>query len=267
MGFRLDAMLVQKNLVKSRERAKEIIKQGGVKVNGNTVSKPAFVVCETDDVEVCVQQLKYVSRGGLKLEKAVELYKISLKDKVCVDLGASTGGFTDCMLKNGAKKVFAVDVGHNQLDKTLMENPKVVNLEGINVKEFSSEFTQGQVDFVTADLSFISVKKSLPVIKNLLKIKSCAVILIKPQFEVGKSKIGKGGIVKDKSAHIEMLTSLIPFIEECGFNIKGLTCSSIKGGDGNIEYLAFLENSSCDASYLCGFDVKKFVFECFELLK
>lgn len=267
MGVRLDTALVERNLAKSRERAKEIIKNNGVTVNGRVVSKPGFNVQETDTLEIIGQQLKYVSRGGLKLEKAVESFNLDFNDRICIDLGASTGGFVDCMLQNGAKKVYAVDVGHDQLDISLVQNPKVVNIEGVNVKDFSSDYVAGKVDCVTADLSFISVKKSLPVIKSVLKENAIAVILIKPQFEVGKSKIGKGGIVKDKSTHIELLTEIIPYIESCGISVDGLVCSGIKGGDGNIEYLALLKNQLPVNSYLSSFDVKSFVLKSFEMFK
>lgn len=265
--MRLDAVLVENGLVKSRERAKEIIKKNGVTVNGKIVSKASFSVSECDDIKVIIEQLKYVSRGGLKLEKAIQTFEIDFNESVCVDLGASTGGFVDCMLQNGAKKVYAVDVGHDQFDKSLLENPKVVNFEGVNVKEFSTDFTKEKVDFVTADLSFISIKNSLCVIKELLKENAFAIILIKPQFEVGKSKIGKGGIVKDRSAHIEMLTNLLPYIEQNQMTIKGLTVSAIKGGDGNIEYLALVENTFPKQAFLSSFDVKKFVNESFEAMK
>lgn len=267
MQWRLDAVLVENGLVKSRERAKEIIKKNGVTVNRKIVSKPSFSVSECDDIKVIIETLRYVSRGGLKLEKAIQVFDLDFSESVCVDLGASTGGFVDCMLQNGAKKVYAVDVGHDQLDKSLLDNPKVLNLEGVNVKSFSTEYTKEKVDFVTADLSFISIKSSLGVIRELLKDNALAVILIKPQFEVGKSKIGKGGIVKDKSAHIELLTELLPFIEENKMSVEGLTVSSIKGGDGNIEYLALLKNKVSDKSFLATFDVKKFVNDSFMAMK
>lgn len=267
MQMRLDSAVVERGLVKSRERAKEIIKNGGVCVNEKIITKPSFSVSDYDDIKVIGDRLRYVSRGGLKLEKAIDEFKIDFSNSVCVDLGASTGGFVDCMLQNGAKKVYAVDVGHDQLDKSLFTNPNVINLEGINVKEFSTKYTNEKVDFVTADLSFISVKNSISVIKELLKDKAFAVILIKPQFEVGKKHIGKGGIVKDKSAHIELLTTLLPFIETSQMTVEGLTVSSIKGGDGNIEYLALLKNETPKTAFLSGFDVKKFVFNSFEAMK
>lgn len=267
MGLRLDAALVDKGLVKSRERAKELIKKGGVTVNGKVVAKPSFAVSEADEVLVVAEQLRYVSRGGLKLEKALRVFGIDVSERICADLGASTGGFTDCLLQNGARKVYAVDVGHDQLNESLRNNEKVVNIEGVNVKDFSTAYTGERVEVVTADLSFISVKKSLCVIKNILTENGVAVILIKPQFEVGKSRVGKGGIVKDRSAHIEMLTELVPFAEESGFEIIGITCSAVKGGDGNIEYLACLKNTKPEKSFLSTFDVKKFVNESFEAMK
>ena len=264
MGCRLDVFLVEKGLVKSRERAKELIKKDGVNVNGKHVNKPSFEVSEDDRIDITIQQLRYVSRGGLKLEKAIETFDLDVKNCVCVDLGASTGGFTDCLLQNGAKKVYAVDVGHDQLDESLCKRNDVVNIEGVNVKEFSPEYIGEKVDIVTADLSFISIKKALPVIKSLLKDNAYAVVLVKPQFEVGKKNIGKGGIVKDKSAHIEMFAELIPYIENNDIKILNIICSGIKGGDGNIEYLALLKNQTPDSSLLATFDVKKLVNDSFD---
>lgn len=267
MQLRLDSMLVENGFAKSRERAKELIKNGGVTVNGKEITKPSFAVSEADDVKVTAEQLRYVSRGGLKLEKAVLEFDLKLSDMTCVDLGASTGGFTDCMLQNGAKKVYAVDVGHGQLDESLVNDPSVVNIEGVNVKEISADYIGERVDFVTADLSFISVKNSLYAIKDLLKPDSFGVILIKPQFEVGKANIGKGGIVKDRSAHVNMLSELIPFIEHSGLCIKGLTVSAVKGGDGNIEYLALLKNQNADIPFLNNFNIKDFVIKSFVKMK
>lgn len=267
MESRLDAMLVEKRLAKSRERAKELIKSNGVTVNNKVVNKPSYLVSDTDEIEVLVEQLRYVSRGGLKLEKALSLFGIDVNDFVCVDLGASTGGFTDCLLQNGARKVYAVDVGHDQLDKSLLKRSDVINIEGVNVKEFSTDNTGENVDIVTADLSFISIKSAVSVIKNLLKDNAVAVILIKPQFEVGKKNVGKGGIVKDKSAHVLMLNDLLPFIEKENMTILNLTCSSIKGGDGNIEYLAYLKNKTPEVSFLRDFDIKTFVNNSFVIMK
>ncbi len=267
MEHRLDVMLVEKGLVKSRERAKELIKANGINVNGKTANKPSLIVSDDDLLEVVVEQLRYVSRGGLKLEKALDFFEIDVNGLTCVDLGASTGGFTDCLIQNGAKKVYAVDVGHDQLDKSLLDRNDVVNIEGVNVKEFSTEYIGEKVDIVTADLSFISIKNAIPVIKNLLKENALAVILVKPQFEVGKKNIGKGGIVKDKSAHIEMFGSLLPHIESHDMTILNITCSSIKGGDGNIEYLALLKNETPITSFIASFDVKEFVNNSFEIMK
>ena len=267
MEQRLDVMLVEKGLVRSRERAKELIKSNGITVNGKIANKPSLMVKDDDLLEVVVEQLKYVSRGGLKLEKALNTFEIDVNGFICVDLGASTGGFTDCLLRNGARKVYAVDVGHDQLDKSLLNRSDVINIEGVNVKEFSIEYIGEKVDIVTADLSFISIKKAVPVIKNLLKENAIAVILIKPQFEVGKKNIGKGGIVKDKSAHIEMFGDVLSYIENENITILNITCSSIKGGDGNIEYLAYIKNHRLEVSFLSKFDVKKFVNNSFEIMK
>ncbi|MBE6837273.1 MAG: TlyA family RNA methyltransferase [Ruminococcus sp.] len=267
MDFRLDVLLVEKGLVKSRERAKELIKNNGVTVDGKVVNKPSVVVSSDSTVEIIVEQLKYVSRGGLKLETALRTFDVDVKNCVCVDMGASTGGFTDCLLQNGAKKVYAVDVGHDQLDKSLCKRDDVVNIEGVNVKEFSPEYIGEKVDVVTADLSFISIRKALPVIKSLLKNNAFGIVLIKPQFEVGRNNIGKGGIVKDKSAHIDMLTDIIPFVEKENMRILNIICSGIKGGDGNIEYLALIKNESPTKSFLANFDVKKLVNDSFDSMK
>ncbi|NLZ47163.1 MAG: TlyA family RNA methyltransferase [Clostridiales bacterium] len=265
---RLDIFLVRRGLVKSRIRSKELIITSGVKVNDKVIIKPSYKVSESDDVKIISKQLEYVGRGGLKLGKAIIEFNISLDNKVCVDLGASTGGFTDYMLKNGAAKVFAVDVGHGQLDSSLVNNKKVVNLEGINVKVFGIDHIHEKVDFVSADLSFISIKSALPAIKQVLNNNQFAVILIKPQFEVGKNRIGKGGIVKDKKAHISMLMELLVHIESVGFKIENLTSSPITGGDGNIEYLCCIRNcQSNNNSFLFNNDIKAFVENTFETMK
>lgn len=268
MTERLDSFLVKNGMTKSRERSKELIKNNGVKVNNITINKPSYQVDETDKIDIVLKQIDYVGRGGLKLERAIVDFEISLDNKICVDLGASTGGFTHCMLKFGAKQVFAVDVGHGQLDTSLVENSKVVNLEGINVKDFGIKYTSKTVDFISADLSFISIRSALPIIEQILKKNELAVILIKPQFEVGKSHIGKGGIVKDKKAHILMLTEILSFIENLNMTIRNLICSPITGGDGNIEYLCCIKNiSNENNSYLSKNNLKTFVDNTFIEMK
>lgn len=250
---RLDLILVEKGIVKSRERAKEHIKSGNVLVNEKAVQKPSAEVSYSDEIVFLGSAPKYVGRGGLKLEKAVQSFEIKLDGFICADLGASTGGFTDCMLKFGAKKVYAVDVGHDQLDESLKENPAVVNIEGVNVKDVSSEIIPEPCDFAAADLSFISVKYAAEAAHRILKPNGKAVFLIKPQFEAGKANISKGGIVKSQKVHTEVLRSVADSLCKMGFDVKGLIPSPIKGGDGNIEYLAYAVKSNTFTAFTADF--------------
>ncbi len=240
---RLDALLVARGMAKSREKAKEYIKSGKITINGKPAIKPSIDVSETDVIEYLGEDEKYVGRGGFKLEKALGCFNIDLADDICVDIGASTGGFTDCMLQNGAKKVYAVDVGHGQLAKKLVEDCRVVNIEGINVKALTDKIIDEAPDFVCADLSFISCKYAAEAAHRLLKSGGKAVILIKPQFEAGRAAISKGGIVKDIKVHISVLSTLTDEISNLGFSVLGLTDSPIRGGDGNVEYLIYLEKA------------------------
>ncbi len=238
---RLDIELVTRGIAKSRERAQKYIKSGGVYVNGKSVTKPAYDVDIGDSIEYLGKKEKFVGRGGLKLEKAINSFSLNLNGLTCVDLGASTGGFTDCMLLHGAKRVYAVDVGHGQLDEKLAADERVVNLEGINVKEVTQDTIGGETpDFVSADLSFISVKYAATAAAGLLAFGGKAVLLIKPQFEAGQKNISRGGIVKSKSVHMDVLSDIVNAVQKLGFSVKGLTSSPIKGGDGNIEYLIYL---------------------------
>lgn len=240
MSARLDAELVSRSLAASRERAKEYIQSGMVTVNGTAVTKPSYAVTSADKLEVIGETLKYVGRGGLKLEGAINAFALSFYGKTCLDIGASTGGFTDCMLQNGAKKVYAADVGHGQLAEKLRDDSRVISLEGVNVKDLTPDYFNERIDFVTADLSFISVKYAADVSKDILADGGEAVFLLKPQFEAGRQHIAKGGIVKDKKAHIEVLRTLCEHFTALGFEVKSIVPSPIKGGDGNIEYLAYL---------------------------
>lgn len=240
---RLDALLVARGMAKSREKAKEYIKSGKITINGMPAIKPSIDVSETDVIEYLGEDEKYVGRGGFKLEKALGCFNIDLADCICIDIGASTGGFTDCMLQNGAKKVYAVDVGHGQLAKKLVEECRVVNIEGVNVKALTDKIIDEAPDFVCADLSFISCKYAAEAAHRLLKSGGKAVILIKPQFEAGRAAISKGGIVKDIKAHISVLSTLTDEISSLGFSVLGLTDSPIRGGDGNVEYLIYLEKA------------------------
>ena len=236
---RLDSELVSRGIARSRERAKEMIASGNVTVNGQTAKKASADVSENDEIVSSEQEI-YVGRGALKLEKAAEEFDLDFKGKICLDIGASTGGFTDFMLKCGAAKVFAVDVGHGQLAETLCNDSRVVNLEGTDIRNITASDLGGQVDFICTDVSFISLTKILPKIYELLKDGACAAVLIKPQFEAGKKDIGKHGIVKDKKVHIRILGEIDEFASSLGFVCEKYTFSPIKGGSGNIEYLVKL---------------------------
>ncbi len=236
---RLDYYLASNSYFSSRERAKEAIKNGEITVNGKVCRKPALEVSDGDFINFSGSQLKYVGRGGLKLEAAINAFDIRLEKLTCADLGASTGGFTDCMLQNGAKKIYSIDVGHEQLAEKLLCDNRVVNIEGVNVKDVTVDATEEAVDFVTADLSFISVKFAISAAVKILKVDGKAVFLIKPQFEAGREAIGKGGIVRSKSTHIRVLQDIYSYLVSSGFSVIGMIPSPIKGGDGNIEYLAY----------------------------
>ncbi len=239
---RLDTFVFQNSFAESREKAKALIMAGAVYVNNQKADKPGIMLKIGDCVEVRSNPLKYVSRGGLKLEKAMELFKLKLNDFICADIGASTGGFTDCMLQNGAKKVYSIDVGYGQLDWKLRTDERVINLERTNFRYVAEKEVPDKLDFASVDVSFISLKLILPVLKHLLKDDGLAVLLIKPQFEAGKEKVGKKGVVRDKNVHLEVINNVFKYLEECELKILGLTYSPIKGPEGNIEYLAFISN-------------------------
>ena len=202
MAVRIDSLLVSKNIVTSREKAKELIKSGKAYVDKKVCTKPSFETDEYAEIEITGEILKYVGRGGLKLEKAIEYFKIDFNDKVCADIGASTGGFSDCMLINGAKKIYSVDVGHDQLAEKLKNDRRIVNLEGVNVRYLTAQQIPELLDFISVDVSFISLTLVLPVLKNFLCDGGQMVCLIKPQFEAGKAHIGKKGVVKSQAVHI-----------------------------------------------------------------
>lgn len=239
---RLDVLLVSKGYFDSREKAKRAIMAGMVFVGGERIDKPG-AQCNPDSViEIKGNPNPYVSRGGLKLEKAVSEFGIDLEEYICVDVGASTGGFTDVMLKNGAKKVYSVDVGYGQLAWELRNDPRVVCLERTNFRYVTSQQIPEPLDFGSVDVSFISLKLILPPLKKLLKPDGKVVCLIKPQFEAGRSKVGKKGVVKDPLVHEEVINSIIEAAQNLGFLIKGLSFSPVKGPEGNIEYLLYLDN-------------------------
>lgn len=259
---RLDVYLTENNLAKSRQRAKELIKSGGVQVNGRVISKPSAEVGENDQIKLLKEDFAYVSRGLLKLEKALAEFEIDVTGLVCADIGASTGGYTQCLLDKGAEFVYAVDVGHGQLDKSLVENPKVKNCEGVNARYLTPEFFDRQIDFMGVDLSFISLTLVMPALAEVIKTDGEICALIKPQFEVGKKGIGKNGIVKNPAEHIRILNELISFFGKLGLSVNGLTNSPIKGGDGNIEYLVYLKKSD-EKSLFSANDTDKFVRKVF----
>ncbi len=242
--IRLDTYITEKGFAPSRERAKALIMAGVVYVDNQKEDKAGTMISETQTVEVRGADIKYVSRGGLKLEKAIESFSVALSDKVCMDIGASTGGFTDCMLQNGAKKVFAVDVGYGQLAWKLRCDERVVNMERTNIRYVMADDIGTTLDFASVDVAFISLRLVLPVAYNLLKDDGEVVALIKPQFEAGKEKVGKKGVVKDKEVHKEVVSEIYDFATENGFGVLGLDFSPIKGPEGNIEYLIHLKKNA-----------------------
>lgn len=242
MKERLDVLLVRQGFAQSREKAKAILMAGNVFVNGQREDKAGTTFDESKiHIEVKGSTLKYVSRGGLKLEKAMSQFPLILTDKVCMDIGASTGGFTDCMLQNGAEKVFSVDVGHGQLAWKLRNDERVVCMEKTNFRYVTPDDIGEQVDFASVDVSFISLTKILIPARNLLCEQGRMVCLIKPQFEAGKEKVGKKGVVRDPAVHEEVVHKIIDYADLIGFDVRGLAYSPIKGPEGNIEYLMFIE--------------------------
>lgn len=241
MKERLDVLLVQQGYAISREKAKAIIMAGQVYVDGQKEDKAGSMFKEEAKIEVRGNTLKYVSRGGLKLEKAMSHFAVTLEGKVCMDVGASTGGFTDCMLQNGAVKVYSVDVGHGQLDWKLRNDPRVVCMEKTNIRYVTPEDIEEPVDFSSIDVSFISLTKVLLPVRNLLSQDGQIVCLIKPQFEAGREKVGKKGVVRDPAVHKEVIEKVIAFAKEQYLQPLALDFSPIKGPEGNIEYLLYLQ--------------------------
>ena len=239
---RLDVLMVQRNLAESREKAKALIMSGIVYVNGQKEDKAGTSFEETVQIEVRGSTLKYVSRGGLKLEKAMSRFGVQLAGKVCMDVGASTGGFTDCMLQNGAVKVYAVGVGHGQLAWKLRNDDRVICMEKTNIRYVTPEDIGDRIEFSSIDVSFISLTKVLGPVKQLLTDNGQVVCLIKPQFEAGREKVGKKGVVREKSVHLEVIEMVSDYARSIGFGILGLEFSPIKGPEGNIEYLLYLQN-------------------------
>lgn len=241
---RLDVLLVNRRLADSREKAKAIIMAGNVFVNGQREDKAGSMFPETVEIELKGVQMKYVSRGGYKLEKAVTKHGLDLTGRICMDVGSSTGGFTDCMLQNGAVKVYAIDVGTNQLAWKLRSDERVVSMEQTNIRYVTSEDVPDPIDFVSIDVAFISLTKVLLPVKNLMKQGAEIVCLIKPQFEAGREQVGKKGVVREPSIHEEVCTNVLKFALGIGFELIALDFSPIRGPEGNIEYLAYMRNSS-----------------------
>ena len=241
---RLDVALVERGLAETRQKAQATIMSGIVYVNDQKVDKAGFAVTPEANIEVRGSTLRYVSRGGLKLEKAMREFGLALNGCVCADVGASTGGFTDCMLQNGATKVYAVDVGYGQLDWKLRSDERVVCMERTNARYLTHEQIPDELDFASIDVSFISLKLILPAVNGLLKYGGHVACLVKPQFEAGREKVGKKGVVRDPAVHLEVLEHFLRHAADSGFSVLDLTYSPIRGPEGNIEYLGYLEKGA-----------------------
>ncbi|MBP1571770.1 MAG: TlyA family RNA methyltransferase [Oscillospiraceae bacterium] len=246
MKIRLDQYVFEEGYTESRQRAQALIMAGVVYVNNQKVDKAGYMVKDADKVEVRGKDLKYVSRGGYKLEKAIELYGLDLTDKICMDIGASTGGFTDCMLQNGAKKVYSVDVGYGQLAWKLRTDERVVNMEKTNIRNVTAEDLDEKINFFSVDVSFISLKHIFPVAFAISTEDVTGACLVKPQFEAGKEKVGKKGVVRDSAVHKEVIENVIGYAHQNGFFVKELTFSPIKGPEGNIEFLIVITKNEAD---------------------
>lgn len=241
---RLDVLLVDRGFLESRQKAQATIMSGIVFVNGQRVDKPGTAVPNDASIEVRGHVLRYVSRGGLKLEKAMQTFPLTMEGKICADIGASTGGFTDCMLQNGARKVYSVDVGYGQLDWKLRNDSRVVCMERTNARYLTHEEIPDELDFASIDVSFISLKLIFPALYGLLRDGGEIACLIKPQFEAGREKVGKKGVVRDPAVHLEVLENFLCHAKENNFTVLGITFSPIRGPEGNIEYLGYLKK--CD---------------------
>lgn len=266
MKERLDVLLVKRNLAASREKAKAVIMSGNVYVDGQKEDKPGTAFKEEAVIEVRGNTMPYVSRGGLKLEKALNLFAVTVEGKICTDVGASTGGFTDCMLKNGAAKVYAIDVGRGQLDWKLRQDARVVCMEKTNIRYVKPEDIGEPVDFSSIDVSFISLRKVLLPIRDYLKEDGEIAALIKPQFEAGREKVGKKGVVRERKTHVEVIETVTGFAAQNGFQVEALTFSPIRGPEGNIEYLVHLKKCEEAGSIHERVNIEKTVDEAFEML-
>ncbi|AHM56500.1 hemolysin A [Peptoclostridium acidaminophilum DSM 3953] len=247
MKKRLDVLVYEKGLVESREKARATIMAGIVFVDNQKVEKPGTPVDEAAAIEVRGKLMPYVSRGGLKLEKALKAFDIDLNGAICMDVGASTGGFTDCMLQNGAQKVYSVDVGYGQLAWKLRSDERVVCMERTNIRNVTPEAIGDKIDFISIDVSFISLKLVLPVVRQLLADDGHIVALVKPQFEAGREKVGKKGVVRDRNVHREVVSEISGFAQREGFDVLGIDYSPVKGPEGNIEYLLYIRKFESQA--------------------
>lgn len=261
--IRLDVYLAENGLAKSRSSALAMIMAGEVYIDGTKAAKAGQQITGKEKIELRTKALSYVSRGGLKLEKAMKVFPLKLSGLVCMDIGASTGGFTDCMLKSGAKKVFAVDVGYGQLAWKLRCDERVVNMERTNIRYVTKADIGEEIDFFSVDVSFISLKLVLPVAYDLLKENGSGVCLIKPQFEAGREKVGKKGVVRDKAVHEEVILNCTEIAKGAGFGVLGLDYSPVKGPEGNIEYLMYVKKGAESEN----FDIKNLVELSHNLLK
>ena len=263
MKKRLDVLLVEKGLAPSREKAKAYIMEGKVFVENQREDKPGTNFDENSLIELHGKKLAYVSRGGLKLEKALKTFPVDLSEAVCMDIGASTGGFTDCMLQNGASKVFSVGGGYGQFGWSLRQDPRVVLMEKTNVRYLKPEDIGESLDFASCDVSFISLSKILPAVFPILKENGSMICLIKPQFEAGRDNVGKRGVVRNPKVHREVIAEVFEFTEALGFTVKGLTFSPIKGPNGNIEYLMYIVKNAGESEQI---DIAAVVAEAHEAL-
>ena len=263
MKERLDVYLHKNGFCESRERAQNRIKAGEVSVNGTPVTKCGAQVCEEDTVTLTGEGMRYVSRAGDKLAAVLSEFSVDLNGLTCIDAGASTGGFTDCMLQNGAAKVFAIDVGTDQLHPSLRSNPKVVSMEQTDIRDVTSEELGGEADFLAADVSFVSLTKVLPSMVSLVRTGGRLACLIKPQFEAGREWIGKNGIVKDRKVHKNVIKNVLAFATGLGLRIDGVTRSPIQGGSGNIEYLFLGTKTGEEVPGYSGADAERIVDEAF----
>lgn len=267
MKQRLDVLLAERRLADSREKAKAIIMSGIVYVNGQKEDKAGAMFDVTSNIEVRGTAMKYVSRGGLKLEKAMEVFEAGPDGRICMDVGSSTGGFTDCMLQNGAVKVYSVDVGHGQLAWKLRNDERVVVMEKTNIKYVTPQDIPDKIGFASIDVSFISLTKVLLPVRELLSDDGQIVCLIKPQFEAGRDKVGKKGVVRDITVHEDVIKTVLEYAVSIGFDVLGLDYSPIKGPEGNIEYLACLAKTNKESGDIAqGIDISSVVAESHEKL-